>query len=284
MRKSRLLLLLIICLTSISNAFAQDPELPAPSPLSTVSQKVGLATVKITYSRPSVKGRIVFGNLVPFNEVWRTGANQCTQIEFDRDILINNEKVAAGKYALFTIPTEGDWTIILNKDAEQWGSYGYKKEDDVLRFMVKQKKSVYNESLIFSFTNVTMQSAKIEMAWENTGISFDIAHDYISEAQQNIKDAIANVEQPYGLYDASAEFYLDNNMDAVQALEWSKKSVAMQERYWNLYNLSRAYAANNMYKEAVETAERSLKLATEAKNTGMAESNTKNIEEWKKKI
>lgn len=281
MKSIKLTFFCLLLISSISILQAQDPELPAPSPLGTLSQKIGLATVSIEYSRPSVKGRTIFGNIVPYNEIWRTGANKSTQFSCDKAIMIHGQTLEAGTYALYTIPGENEWTVILNKDNEQWGAYAYNKEKDALRFTVKPVKNTFTETLTFGISNVTMSTADVQLYWENTLISFPIKHNYLSEAQDNIKASIKQAENTSGLYDASAEFYLDNNLDAKQALEWSKKSVAMSEKYWNLYTYSRALAATGDKKAAVESAERALKLAEEAKNAGMAESIKKSISEWK---
>lgn len=263
-------------------AFAQD--LPQASPISKVEQRIGLTDVTIKYSRPSIKGRKVWGDVVPYKAVWRTGANACTIISFSDNVSINSQAVPAGEYSLFVIPTETDWTVILNKNTKLWGSDGYKQEEDVVRFTVKpDMNAAFVETMLFAFDNIKIDGADLSLMWEKMKLTFRINIDTDTKAIVNIKKAVAEAENTYRTYNASATYLLDANKDFPQALDWAKKSVAMQEKFWNVYTLSRAYAANNMYKEAILTAEKSLKLAQESKQEAYIKLNQKNIEEWKKK-
>jgi hypothetical protein len=128
--------------------------------------------VTINYSSPAVKGRVIWGDLVPYNSVWRTGANEATNIEFEKDVKLNNQIVKAGIYSLFTLPTEDDWTVILNSEAKQWGAFNYNPSKDVIRFEVKPIKSEeYNESLVFKF-----EKNQINLYWENLKLGFPIEY------------------------------------------------------------------------------------------------------------
>jgi hypothetical protein len=282
MKKLTFLAVLAIVCFSQTPLFAQDPELPQPSPGATVMQKFGLAEATVTYSRPSMKGRKIFGSLVPYGEMWRTGANKCVNISFNKDVMINNNKLPAGTYSLFTIPGETEWVIIINKNTELWGAGGYSQEEDVMRFSVKPSTVSATESFTIDFANMKLNSVTLQIYWETTKVSFEIINDYMEEALANIKASIDATQNTHGLYNDAAEFYLDNNLDAKQALEWAKKSVDVKERYWNLSTYSRALAANGMFNDAVAVAEKSLKLAEEAKNTGMIETIKKNISDWGK--
>ncbi len=266
----------------VGRVSAQDLDLPQPSPWAQVSQKFGLAQATVTYSRPSVKGRKIFGGLVPFNEIWRTGANKATELKLEGNVKINGTAIEPGAYSLFTIPGEKEWTVIINKNTELWGASSYKQEEDAMRFTVKTTACPSTESFTIDFSDIKENAVTLRLYWETTMISFQITNDYLEEGKQNITEAIANAENTYSLYNDAAEFYLDNNLDAKQALEWAKKSVAQKEKYWNTYTLARAYAANNMKKEAVETGDKSLAMATEAKNTGFAQTVSKSLEDWKK--
>ncbi|MFI5171668.1 MAG: DUF2911 domain-containing protein [Chitinophagales bacterium] len=265
-------------------AIAQELELPQPSPWAQVSQKFGLATATITYSRPGVKGRKIFGSLVPFGEIWRTGANKAVELKLEGNVKINNQKVEAGAYSLFTIPGVDEWTIIINKNTELWGPADYKQEDDVMRFTVKPSTTTPTESFTIDFASVKDDKVTVQLYWETTKVSFDIVNEFVEEGKKNIEEAIATAENTASLYNDAAEFYLDNNLDTKLAMEWAKKSTAQRERYWNLYTLARAYAANGMHKEAVETATKAHGLAVEAKNTGMTLTISTSLEEWKKKM
>lgn len=264
-------------------AFSQSLELPQPSPWAQVSQKFGLAQATITYSRPGMKGRTIFGGLVPYGEIWRTGANKATELKLEGTTMINNQKVDAGSYSLFTIPGEKEWTIIINKNTELWGAGDYKKEEDLMRFTVKPSTIPATESFTIAFTNISSKSATVELSWATTKVSFDIINDYLEEGKMNIEAAIKSAENTLSLYNSAAQFYLDNNIDNKMALEWSKKSVAQGEKYWNLYNLARAYAANGMKAEAIETATKSHTMAVEAENTGFAQTVNTSLQEWKMK-
>lgn len=162
----RITFLLLALITTLSAANAQSK----PSPEATVEGKIGAANVKIVYCQPSARGRKIMGELVPYGEVWRTGANAATTIEFDKPVKIEGKDLAAGKYSLFTIPGEKEWTIIINKVAKQMGAYEYKKEDDVLRVTVKPTKTA---SMVETF-NIALGKDDVQMKWENTAVAFKV--------------------------------------------------------------------------------------------------------------
>ncbi|HMX04505.1 MAG TPA: DUF2911 domain-containing protein [Chitinophagales bacterium] len=272
---------LLLITAATQKLSAQELELPQPSPWAQVSQKFGLAQATVTYSRPSMKGRTIFGSLVPYGEMWRTGANKATELKLEGNVAINGQILPAGAYSLFTIPGEKEWTVIINKNTELWGTGGYKQEEDVMRFQVKVQSHTSTESFTIGFSNIKDNSAVLEIYWETTMISFELTNDFLEQGKTNITEAIAAAENTMSLYNDAAEFYLDNNLDAKQALEWAKKSVAQRERYWNLFTLAKAYAKNGMNKEAIETAEKALTLSNEAKNTGFSQGIEKELNKWK---
>lgn len=272
---------LLLITAATQKLSAQELELPQPSPWAQVSQKFGLAQATVTYSRPSMKGRTIFGSLVPYGEMWRTGANKATELKLEGNVAINGQTLPAGAYSLFTIPGEKEWTVIINKNTELWGTGGYKQEEDVMRFQVKVQSHASTESFTIGFSNIKDNSAVLEIYWETTMISFELTNDFLEQGKTNITEAIAAAENTMSLYNDAAEFYLDNNLDAKQALEWAKKSVAQRERYWNLFTLAKAYAKNGMNKEAIETAEKALTLSNEAKNTGFSQGIEKELNKWK---
>lgn len=272
---------LLLITAATQKLSAQELELPQPSPWAQVSQKFGLAQATVTYSRPSMKGRTIFGSLVPYGEMWRTGANKATELKLEGNVAINGQTLPAGAYSLFTIPGEKEWTVIINKNTELWGTGGYKQEEDAMRFQVKVQSHASTESFTIGFSNIKDNSAVLEIYWETTMISFELTNDFLEQGKTNITEAIAAAENTMSLYNDAAEFYLDNNLDAKQALEWAKKSVAQRERYWNLFTLAKAYAKNGMNKEAIETAEKALTLSNEAKNTGFSQGIEKELNKWK---
>ena len=158
---------MLALVTALSSSLAQ--EKPA-SPQATATGKIGAANVKIVYCQPSARGRKIMGGLVPYGEVWRTGANEATTFEIDKPVKIEGKDLAAGKYSLFTIPGENEWTIIINKDAKQWGAYKYKQEDDVLRVTVKPTKAA---APVETF-NIVVGKDDVQLKWENTAVAFKV--------------------------------------------------------------------------------------------------------------
>jgi hypothetical protein len=150
----------------VTTACAQQPK---ASPAAKATGKAGNANITITYSQPSVKGRVVFGDLVPYGKVWRTGANEATIFETDSDITVEGKKLPLGKYALFTIPGEKGWTIIFNKTWNQWGSFKYKEDDDVLKVEVKSQAAPMTEMMTFEIAN-----SKVKLMWEKTAVEFAV--------------------------------------------------------------------------------------------------------------
>jgi hypothetical protein len=162
------MLLAAFALFIFSNSFSQENK--PLSPKATVNGKAGSANIEIVYSRPSSRGRTMIGGNEPFGEVWRTGANEATTIQFDKNVKIEGKDLAAGKYALFTVPGEKEWTIVFNKDHKQWGAYNYKKDDDVLRVTVPAGKP---KSFVETFT-ISVENNEVVLAWENSQVSFKV--------------------------------------------------------------------------------------------------------------
>ena len=153
-------------------------RVPQPSPAATVTQAVGLTKVTIEYSRPSVKNRKIFGDLVPYGKVWRTGANKITTIRFDNDVTLNGQKLAAGSYGLYTFPGEKEWAIVFHADDKQWGAYEYDEKKDVLRLTVKAEKlDKLEEHFTIAFDNFTASAADVVLRWEKTAVRFRVEHD-----------------------------------------------------------------------------------------------------------
>ena len=213
------------------NAKAQQLKVPAPSPAATIKQSVGLAEVTVEYSRPGVKGRTIYGDVVPFGKVWRTGANASTKITFGEDVKLDGNPVPAGTYAFYTIPDKDEWTIILNKNLTLWGSDGYKQEEDYLRFKVKTTALTNKvESFTFNMFDVAPTSAGMELLWEQTRVAFTITADIDTKVMKNIDATMAADKRPY--YQA-ASYYYDNDKDMKQALVWINKAIEVNAKaYW----------------------------------------------------
>jgi hypothetical protein len=162
-------LLSVVALLVTASVFAQEGKPPA-SPKAEANATIGSTKVNVVYCQPSARGRKVMGELVPFGQVWRTGANEATTIEFDKPVKIEGKDLAAGKYALFTIPNENEWTIIFNKDTKQWGAYNYKDSDDVLRVNVKPAKT---DQFVETFV-IAPEKDQVSLKWENTAVAFKV--------------------------------------------------------------------------------------------------------------
>ncbi len=259
----------------------QAQDLPMPSPESETEQMIGLAEVEVSYSRPSMKGRTIFGDLVPYDEMWRTGANKCTTLETGEDIILNGKNLAAGTYSIFTIPGKEMWTIVFNNNTELWGTGGYNAEEDALRVEVKPSMmSDKVETFTIDFSDVTTSSAHLNIYWESTKVSVKIEHDYMDKALANIEASLQEAQGAFRTFESAAEFYIDNEMEADKALELARRSVEMNEVFWNVYTLSRAYANKGMYDEAIKAAERSLELSEAANYAPYIKRNKENIAKW----
>ena len=205
-----------LCITTF--CIAQTVNVPRSSTKQAIEQELGLGKITLTYSRPNIKGRNIFGGLVPYGAVWRLGANSATIIKFSDDVMLEGNKVPAGEYGLFAIPALEEWTIILSKNARQWGSYFYKAEDDFLRLQVKPiHQSVLVETMTFWFGNVDKTKCELEMRWENTGFILQIATDVDARIMADINQVMNNDNKPYF---TAAVYYYENNKDLKMALEW----------------------------------------------------------------
>jgi hypothetical protein len=261
--------------------FSIAQDLPAPSPSATLKQRIGLTDVTVEYSRPSMKGRKVFGDLVPYGEVWRTGANKATSISFKGNVIVNDQPLQAGSYSLFTIPHEGGaWELILNKNTELWGAYDRKPEEDVLHLKVPVKECATTETFTMEFANLGQDVADLVIRWENQEAALRISADATEQGKANIMEAVAKADAGYRPFYSAASFYLDRNIDAKQALAWAQQSVNKEKKYWNLFVLAKAQAANNQFKEASATAQEAAKLAAAEKDAGAEKTYGKMASEW----
>lgn len=243
---------------------------PQPSPKSTVMQRVGLTDVTITYSRPSAKGRAVFGTLVPFGKRWRTGANATTMIKFSDDVTVEGKKVPAGEYGLYTIPNKAEWTVVLNKNTKQGANVdGFKDDEDVARFTVKSYKLPAKvETFTIGFTDLTPATAAVDMQWETTGAKFKVMSDVEPKVMAQIDEKVVKNANPTpGDLAAAAVYYFDNDKDLKQALAWMQKANEKDPKFWNVHTEAKIRMKMQDYAGARTAAEQSKKLALEAKNT-----------------
>lgn len=261
-------------------------SVPQPSPLAKINHKIGLTDFTVSYSRPSVKNRKIFGELVPYDQLWRTGANAATSIQFTDDTKFEGQLLRAGKYVLFAIPGNDSWTIVINKDTALWGIDGYKEENDALRFKVKTKQlSNKIETFTIDFNDLTNNSANLNLSWENTQVSVKIEVDVDSKVMEQIREKILQSKDVSATtYYQAARYYFDTNRDLIKALEWVNASLLKEEKYWVMTLKSRIEAGLEDYKSAISTATKAKELAVKDENQDYVRMNEKNIAEWKTKL
>ncbi|MFA3783537.1 DUF2911 domain-containing protein [Melioribacteraceae bacterium 4301-Me] len=243
-------LLIINILFALSNITAQV-ELPRLSPNATVSQTVGYTNITVTYCRPGVKERKVWGELVPYNKVWRTGANEATTIEFTTDVVVEGNKVPAGKYGLFTIPTDKEWTIILNKVWNQWGAFNYDSKQDFLRFKVLPLEHPFTERMMFAFSELTDSSTVLNLFWERLNIPIKIKVDVLSQAYEKIKDAIKKSNTDWHTYAQAAEYCADNKVFLKDALQWINTAIELNKNFFVYYVKAKVLFSMKNYNDAL---------------------------------
>jgi len=272
MLKKTLLAASAIC--SFMFAVAQTIETPQPSPTQTIKQNFGLSSITLTYSRPAIKGRKVFGDLVPFGKVWRTGANNATTIEFGDDVTIGGTKIPKGEYGLITIPDKDVWTVIVSKQLDITGPAAYKPENDLVRAKVKPvalKDLV--ESFTIQFANIKPASCDLQMMWENTIVTIPVTTDVDSKVTAKIKEVMSGDNRPYY---QSAVYYMENGKDLNQALTWFDKAVEQQpDAYWVHLQRANCLAKLGKKEEAKTASQKSRDLAVKAGNDDYVRLNDK---------
>ena len=277
-----------LLLFTVNLSFSQI-NTPRVSPASEVEQMVGLTEIEIEYSRPSMRGRQVFGNLVPFGKVWRTGADNSTKISFDTDVIISGKTIQSGTYSIFSIPNKESWEIILYSDVELWGVPRDWSENKIVfssMFDVKKlKKSNTVETFTISFNDLTNNDVNMSISWENTSVDIKIEVPTRSMVESDINKVLSDNPKSSDYY-AAAVFYRQENINLDKALEWMNKAIEMNEspRFWQYRQQSLIMAANDKFVDAVDAAKKSLNLAIEADNQDYIKMNRESIAEWSKKL
>jgi hypothetical protein len=278
--KKLIVTLFVLAIGSITNA---QIETPAPSPAQKVEQKVGLTNITLEYSRPSMKGRTIFGNLAEYGKVWRTGANENTKITFSTEFIIDGNTLEKGTYALYTIPGEETWDIILYSDASNWGN---PKKWDETKVAAKvsipaQKRSMNIETLTIGFDNLTNSTAVLGIMWENTYVGLPIE----TPTDKMVSKNIANIMSGPTSNDmfSAAVYYLQADKDLKMAKVWIDKAVAMTAnapKFWYLRQQSLIHEKLGKTKTAISAAEASLKYAEIANNNDYIKMNIASLKEW----
>ena len=259
------LTLAMLSLFAFCFCYSQNLNVPQISSTEEIKQNFGLSQIEISYSRPGVKGRKIFGDLVPYNKVWRTGANSATTITFGDDVTINGTKIPAGKYGLLTIPAENEWTIIFTKQTDVTNPSAYKQDQDVLRVPVKPYPLPFSiENFTISFNNITGNSCNLELMWDSVYVQIPITTDVDTKVMKQIKQTMEGDNLPYF---QAAQYYIDNGKDLNQAVEWLDKAIAQNpDGYFIYYQKARALAKLGKKQDAIAASNKSIELAKAAKN------------------
>lgn len=253
-------LALVFMFGIILNTNAQDLNLPALSPTAKITQQFSTSNIEVDYSRPSARGRKIFGGLVPYGEMWRTGANAATKITIGEDLYIGGSMIKAGQYSLYTIPGATEWTIIINKSLKNWGNSNYSADEDVARFKVKPKK-INNMIETFTITigDITFNSCNIVLKWEYTKVIIPVKADSDERIAKEIEKAVEHPSIPY--YQA-ARYYntVDKNLD--KALEYITKALEERNDAFWMWNL-KAQIAQKLNKKdiAIEAANKAMEVS-----------------------
>ena len=276
MRKTAFIFSLVLIFTVIS--FAQDFRTPRPSPDATISQFIGVTKISVDYSSPAVKGRKIWGELVPFGEVWRTGANEATTMTFSDPVSINGNELAAGTYGIHMIPNANEWEIIFSKDTPVDGSSTFDPKKEVLRIKVKPEDNPFTERMTFLFTDVTDNSGIVALVWDKIKVSFKIEVKTQELTFQKARNAF-NWNQLM----AGATYALDQNTNLDEGFNWIQSSTLINENYWNTRILAQYLAKMNKKSEAIAAMEKAIEFGGKMQNAPFDFDRMKQLlAEWKK--
>ncbi len=281
--KLNLITLLFCCLFISAQAQVQAPQ---PSPSSTITQVVGLTEFTLDYARPAARERKVFGNLVPYDKKWRTGANANTKISFSDDVVIGGVSVQAGEYAIFSTPSANQWTIYLYTDISNWGlPQNWDDAKVVATFNVPVKTTEFTENFSIFFSKLTNNSAHLEISWENTKVAIPVEVPTDKKVLASIESTLAAEPSARDYYSA-ATYYFAEGKDIQQAKKWIDTAMSMQEQkpFWMLRQQSLIYAKAGDKKGAIKIAKQSLEASEKAGNADYIKMNKDSLKEWGAKI
>ncbi|MBA3827448.1 MAG: DUF2911 domain-containing protein [Taibaiella sp.] len=250
----------LLFIATVSASWGQELKLPALSPNAKLSQDFSTSSIEIAYSRPSMRGRKIFGELVPFGKVWRTGANAATKIKIGEELEIGGQIIKAGEYALYTIPGQEEWEIILNKGVGNWGADGYNTTDDVARFKVKTHMSDKNvQTFTIVIASITNNSCKLEMCWEKTKIIIPIVAHNEERLNTSIDKAITNPQIPYF---QAASYYYETDQNPEKSRIYIDKALEQNPKAFYMWYLKAKIEKRAGHKkEAIEAAKKSIEAA-----------------------
>ncbi|HEV3415105.1 MAG TPA: DUF2911 domain-containing protein [Puia sp.] len=272
----KILLLSAICSTVLMSASAQSLRTPSTSTPQFIRQDFGLSTIELSYSRPGVKGRKIFGDLVPYGKIWRTGANQATTLTFGDTVTIGGTAIAPGKYGLLTIPGADEWTFIITRQTDVTNPAAYHQDQDIVRIQASPHTLPFAvETMTLEFSNITGNSCNLDLLWDNVAIGFPIGTNTDSKVMAEINNTLVKDNRPY--YQA-AFYYLENGKDLNKALEWFDKAIAQDPTaYFAVYQKARCLAKLGRKQEAIATAQKSMDLSKQYNNNDFVVLNQKLI-------
>jgi len=237
--------------------FAQGLEVPAPSSKAKVEQRVGITDFSVDYSSPAMRGRKIFGALLPYDKLWRTGANACTKLAASRDFSFGGKAVPKGTYSIFSIPSASGWTVILNKNIEIAGTDGYDTKDDVARITVKPETVAARERMTFLFVDSTDDATRLDLEWETTRISIPIKVDTPAQVKAGIDEALGDAWRPH--YQAG-RYLIENGGDLDTAIKDLDTSIGITSTWWNNWWRAQGLAKKGRTADAIAAGEKALEL------------------------
>jgi hypothetical protein len=259
---------------------AQPLKTPQPSTTQTIKQDFGVGSVELSYSRPGMKGRKIFGDLVPYGKVWRTGANNATTLQFSDSVTIGGTRIAPGKYGLLTIPDKDQWTVIISQQTDVTSPAAYQQDKDIARVTVKPvNNSAGVETFTMQFANVKSNSTELQIMWDNTTVNVPITTDVESKVMAQIDNLMNKDNRPYF---QAAMYYMETGKDLNQAVTWLDKAIEQNPTaFWVYHQKANALAKLGKKEDAKTAALKSMNLAKEAKNDDYVELNKKLINNLK---
>lgn len=267
-------LIFVFCFFLFISDLSAQVKIPELSACAKLTQEIGLTEIEIKYRRPSRRGRVIYGDLVPYDTVWRTGANECTSISFTTDLKFNGEPVPAGEYGIFTIPNPDSWTIILNKNAKQWGAFRYSETEDQIRLEVVPillKDTV--ETFEIGFKNVDDHSGDLTLAWENTLVQVKLASDVDAMVEASIKKMLAENSTSSWDYYFAAKYYFRHDQNFQKVKEWMEYSITLDPVYWVIFEYAEMLKQKNETDKALNVAQNALQKSHDANDPKFAKNN-----------
>ena len=265
MHKLRFLLLLpcALLVATLGGAQSTQLNLPRQSQRAQVTQRIGITDITITYHRPLINGRKVWGGLVPYGEVWRAGANENTLITFPDPVMIEGKPLEAGTYGLHMIPNEDQWTVIFSKMHTAWGSFSYDEKEDALRVTVKPQATELHNALIYDFDQLQPDSAVVTMSWDKVAVPFKVSVNVNEVVEASLHSQLRGLSQyTWDGWDDAATYMIDNKMDLKEALKYEDNSIGNEERFENLMTKSRILDAMGQKTEAMAALDKALTMGT----------------------